>query len=147
MNAALSAEWLKLRTTRTTLGLLVVLLGLVTLATLLHGLGLKAASLDRADQQLRILADAGESLGAVFAALAGALAITGEFRHGTIRPTLLAAPRRTTLIAAKAVTSMATGVAYGLIASGTAVASVAIALSARSPATRSPPSSGCSCGC
>ncbi|MGB7981455.1 MAG: hypothetical protein WCF36_11765 [Candidatus Nanopelagicales bacterium] len=43
------------------------------------------------------------ALGYIFPAILGALSVTGEFRHRTITPTLLAEPRRTVVLAAKLV--------------------------------------------
>jgi ABC-type transport system involved in multi-copper enzyme maturation permease subunit len=44
------------------------------------------------------------------------MSIAAEIRHGTIRPTFLATPRRERVIAAKLTASVATGVAVGLLA-------------------------------
>lgn len=55
------------------------------------------------------------SLGYVFPVVVGALAMTGEFRHQTITPTLLAEPRRTVVLAAKMVSSIAVGVVFGVV--------------------------------
>lgn len=44
------------------------------------------------------------ALGYIFPALLGALAVTAEFRHRTITPTLLAEPRRSLVLVAKLVT-------------------------------------------
>lgn len=43
------------------------------------------------------------ALGYVFPAILGALSVTGEFRHRTITPTLLAEPRRSVVLGAKLV--------------------------------------------
>jgi hypothetical protein len=103
------------------------MLGLVLFAVLLHGLALPADELGSAERQL-IVFNRGAFLGALFAALLGALSITGEFRHGTIRPTLLVTPRRTRVIAAKALVSVPIGAAYGLagsaLATGAGIASL-----------------------
>ena len=55
------------------------------------------------------------SLGYVFPVVVGALAMTGEFRHLTITPTLLAEPRRTVVLAAKMISSVAVGLLFGLV--------------------------------
>jgi len=70
-------------------------------------------------------------LGTLFAALLGAMSITGEFRHGTIRPTFLTTPRRGRVVAAKVWASMLIGVAFGLIAAAVAAGVGSAALAAR----------------
>ena len=76
MIAQARAEILKVRTTRTTLGLVLALVGLVLLFVLLTGLLSESVSLaDEQDQ--RDLLSFG-SLAAVFAALAGVLLVTNE---------------------------------------------------------------------
>ena len=56
----------------------------------------------------------GEFLGALFAALLGALSITTEIRHGTIRPTFLFTPRRGRVLWAKVWASVLIGAGFGL---------------------------------
>jgi ABC-2 type transport system permease protein len=119
MRAQLRSELLKQRSTLTTVGLFAAGLGLVSLAVVLHGVGLPAADLAERDNQLMIFGR-GEFLGALFAALVGALSITGEIRHGTIRPTLLVTPARDRVIAAKAGVSALLGAGLGLAASAVA---------------------------
>ena len=46
------------------------------------------------------------------------MAITSEFRHGTIRPTFVVTPHRTRVIAAKVIASLLMGVLFGLAAIG-----------------------------
>lgn len=124
------SELLKQRSTSTDLGLLVAMLGLVLFAELLHGMGLAAEHLDtRADQLITF--GRGEFLGVLFAGLVGALSITGEFRHGTIRPTLLVTPQRGRVIAAKVVVSTVVGAGFGLAASALAAGAGAAALRMR----------------
>ena len=67
-----------------------------------------------------VLAIAG--LAQTIALIAGALTVTGEFRHQTITPAVLITPRRTPLLAAKLITVAAAGLAFGLAATGTATA-------------------------
>lgn len=130
MRAQLRSELLKQRSTRTAPGLLAGLLGLVLIAALLHGFGLPAERLRGRVVQLMVLGR-GEFLAALFAALLGALSVTSEFRHGTIRPTFLASPRRGRVITAKALVSVPLGAGLGLTASGLAAAAGTAALRAR----------------
>jgi ABC-2 type transport system permease protein len=130
MTAQLRAELLKHRSTFTNLGLLLAMLGLLLLAVLLHGLALPAARLESASDQVEVFRF-GSRLGALFAGLVGAMSITGEIRHGTIRPTFLITPRRGRVVAAKVVTGALLGIVFGLIAVGVAVAVGSAALSAR----------------
>jgi ABC-2 type transport system permease protein len=119
MRAAIRSELLKQRSIPTTLGLFVGLLGLVALAVVLHGVGLPAGSLSTSDNQLMVFGR-GEFLGALFAALVGAMSITAEIRHGTIRPTFLVAPWRGRVLAAKVGVSALIGSGFGLAASALA---------------------------
>jgi len=126
----LRSELLKQRTTRTSFLLLLWMVGLVALAVLLHVFGFSAEELARDENQLKVLG-LGASLGALFASLLGAMSITGEFRHGTIRPTLLATPRRTRVIAAKVAASALAGLAVGLLAGALTAGVEAAGLGAR----------------
>ncbi|MGH6958876.1 MAG: hypothetical protein ACREE7_00180 [Dongiaceae bacterium] len=114
MNAQLRAELLKQRSTRTNLGLILAMLALTLLVVLLHSFGLPENELARSSTQLMVLGR-GELLGVLFAALLGAVSITAEFRHGTIRPTFLAMPRRGRVIAAKIWASMLMGAGLGFL--------------------------------
>jgi ABC-2 type transport system permease protein len=126
----LRSELLKQRTTSTAFSLCAALLGLVALAVLLHGVGLPVADLAERDNQLMVLGR-GEFLGALFAALLGAMSITSEIRHGTIRPTLLVSPQRRRVVAAKAGVSLGLGAGFGLAASALAAGVGTVALRAR----------------
>lgn len=130
MTVLLRAELLKQRSTRTNLGLFATMLGLVLLAVLLHGFGLPAKNLDSAARQMMLLAP-GEIIGTLFAALLGAMSITGEIRHGTIRPTLLVSPGRIRVITAKVWASMLAGAGFGLAAGTVAAGASTAALQAR----------------
>jgi ABC-2 type transport system permease protein len=114
MTDQLLAELRKMRSTRTNLGLLAGMVALILLTVLLGGFVPKAADLAGHDDQHGLLS-AGTSA-ALFAALIGVMAITSEFRHGTIRPTFVVTPRRTRVIAAKVIASLLMGILFGLAA-------------------------------
>ena len=130
MNATLRAEVVKHRTTRADLGLFCGMLGLVLLAVLLHGLTLPADELASASRQLRVFGP-GQIIGNLFAALLGAMTITAEYRHGTIRPTFLVTPKRARVIAAKLAAGAAIGAGFGLAAGAVAAGAAASTLAAR----------------
>jgi ABC-2 type transport system permease protein len=129
MIAQLRSELFKQRTTRTARVLLASMVGVTLLVVCLHVFTLKTADLSQAANQPKVFGW-GTSIGALFAALAGAIGITAEFRHGTIRPTLLANPDRTRVIIAKAAAAAIAGLAIGLLAAGlvAAVGSAGLAL-------------------
>ena len=120
MTNAFRAELLKQRSTRTVLGLFAAMIGLVALAAALHGIGLPVDALDERSRQL-IVFGLGGFLGSLFAALLGALTITSEIRHGTIRPTFLVTPQRGRVVAAKATVCVLVGAVFGLVAAVIAV--------------------------
>jgi ABC-2 type transport system permease protein len=130
VTAQLRSELLKHRSTFTNPGLFLAMLALIVLAVLLHALALPADRLESASDQVQVFRF-GSLLGALFAALVGAMAITGEIRHGTIRPTFLFTPRRGRVIAAKIVASGLVGTLFGLVAVGVAVGLGSAALAAR----------------
>lgn len=130
MRALLRAELLKQRSTRTGPGLFAAMIGLVLLAVLLHSFGLPADDLRTASRQLMVFGR-GEFLGVLFAALFGAMSITAEIRHGTIRPTFLATPRRGRVVAAKVMASILFGTGLGLAAGAVAAAAGTAVLRAR----------------
>jgi ABC-2 type transport system permease protein len=130
VRALLRAELLKQRSTRTALGLFGAMLGLVLLAVLLHCYGLSAETLGGAHVQLMVIGR-GEFLAALFAALLGAMSITAEIRHGTIRATFLATPWRGRVVAAKVGVGALIGTVLGLVAGAVAAAAGTGALRAR----------------
>lgn len=134
MKAQVRAEMLKLRSTRTTVGLLGALLALVATAVVLHGYGVPEEDLAAPSGQLTLLVGWGAVLGALFAGLLGAMSFTEELRHGTIRPTLLVTPRRGRVVAAKCVATFLAGGEFGLAATSVAAVSGRIALAARGQA-------------
>lgn len=110
------SELLKIRSTRTTLGLLLTMIALVLLFALLGGLLTKANGLDEAGEQRDQLGIGG--IATIFAALAGVLVVTSEYRFGTIRPTFVFTPRRWRVVGAKLVASTAAGLALAAVAIG-----------------------------
>jgi ABC-type transport system involved in multi-copper enzyme maturation permease subunit len=131
MKAQLRSELIKLRSTRSGYGLFATMLGLVAFTVAIHGLGLPAERLGAdADGQL-IVFSRGEFLAALFAALFGALSMTNEIRHGTIRPTFLVSPKRSRVVVAKLITSAGAGSFFGLMASAVAIGVGVASLEAR----------------
>jgi ABC-2 type transport system permease protein len=116
MIAQTRAELLKIRTTRTTLGLVLGMIALILLFGLLSGLLTKAPHLLTKDDQRAVLGVGG--IAGVFSALVGVLLVTSEYRFGTIRPTFLFTPRRSRVIAAKLAASMLAAVAFGIVGEG-----------------------------
>jgi ABC-2 type transport system permease protein len=112
----LLSELRKMRSTRTNLGLLAGMVALVLLTVLLTGLTVDAAELRGHDHQHALLS--GGTSAALFAALIGVMAITSEFRHGTIRPTFVVTPHRSRVIGAKVFASLLMGIAFGALAIG-----------------------------
>lgn len=129
MTDQLFAELRKMRSTRTNLGLLAGMVGLIVLTVLLNGLVLERAELTSLENQYTLLS-AGTT-GALFAALIGVMAMTSEFRHGTIRPTFVVTPGRTRVLGAKVLASLLMGVAFGLVAIGLSLGIGSAILSAR----------------
>jgi ABC-2 type transport system permease protein len=113
MIAQIRAELLKLRTTRTTIGLILAMIALILLFTLLTGLLTHPSGLTSRQDQRQLLSVS--SFAGVFAALAGVLLVTSEYRYGTIRPTILFNPVRSHVLAAKAVAGALAGIAFGIL--------------------------------
>jgi ABC-2 type transport system permease protein len=114
MIAQAKAELFKIRSTRTTLWLVLGMLALVLLLVALTGLLSRSGALTGKDAQAHLLGLGGVAV--LFAALAGLMVVTAEYRHGTIRPTLLFTPCRPRVICAKLASSMITGLAFGVAA-------------------------------
>ena len=115
MIGQLRSELLKQRSTQTTLLLFLSMFGLVAFAVAMHVLALGTEQLSTRADQLSVF-QVGTRAGMLFAGLVGAIAITAEFRYGTIRPTFLVTPRRGPVIAAKLAVSGLVGIVFGLLA-------------------------------
>ena len=107
------AELLKVRSTRTTIGLLLGMVALILLFTLLTGLLANAFSLSAREQQRSFLSLG--DLAGVFSALAGVMLVSGEYRHGTMRPTILFTPHRSRVLDAKLLAGIIAGLAFGVV--------------------------------
>ena len=107
------AELLKIRSTRTTLGLTLGMIALILLVTLLTGLLTHPSGLASKEEQRQLLSLS--SLTGVFSALAGVMLVTSEYRFGTIRPTFLFNPVRSRVLAAKVVAGALAGIAFGIL--------------------------------
>jgi ABC-2 type transport system permease protein len=130
MSGQLRSELLKQRTTRTNAVLLVSMVGLIALVVLLHMITLPTHDLSDREGQLKVFG-LGTTFGMMFASLLGAMSVTGEIRHGLIRPTFLATPNRARVIAAKVAASAIAGAAFGLLAAVLAVGVGSAALAGR----------------
>jgi ABC-type transport system involved in multi-copper enzyme maturation permease subunit len=111
--AQVRAELLKVRSTRTTVGLLLGMAALILLFVLLTGLLSSVVSLSAIENQRELLAIG--ALAGVFSALAGVLLVTSEYRYGTIRPTILFTPHRARVLAAKVIAATLAGIAFGVV--------------------------------
>jgi ABC-2 type transport system permease protein len=113
MIAQIRAELLKIRTTRTTIGLILGMIALILLFSLLTGLLTHPSGLAIKETQRQLLSVG--SFAGVFSALAGVLLVSSEYRFGTIRPTFLFNPARSHVLAAKFVVGALAGIAFGVL--------------------------------
>ena len=116
MNGQFKAELLKIRSTRTTIGLVLGMIALILLFSLLSGLLTKAPHLTSTEDQRGVLSVG--SLAGVFSALAGIMLVTSEYRYGTIRPTFLFTPKRPRVLAAKLAAGLLAGLVFGIAGEG-----------------------------
>lgn len=108
------AELLKIRSTRTTIGLLLGMVALILLFTLLTGLLSSVPSLSTAEDQRQFLSLA--DLAGVFSALSGLMLVASEYRYGTMRPTILFTPHRSRVLVAKVIAGIIAGLAFSVVA-------------------------------
>ena len=113
MTDQIKAELLKIRSTRTTIGLLLGMVVLILLFVVLTGLLSSVSGLAGRNNERQLFAIG--SLSGIFAALAGIMLVTSEYRYGTIRPTILFTPRRSRVLGAKMVAAALGGIAFGLV--------------------------------
>ncbi len=133
MRAALASEYRKLVSTRLWWVLLLAMIGYMAFLSATVGLSIYLSGEQAADagaelpettpeQIAQTLYGIAASWGYIFPVIVGALAVTGEFRHKTITPTLLAEPRRSVLLAAKFLSTIPVGLLFGLFGTATTVA-------------------------
>jgi ABC-2 type transport system permease protein len=117
MGDAIRSEWLKLRTTRATVVLLVLAL-LVPIALVI--LVTASVPLDTLPDDTIAnrfsLTIAGAGLGDTLLAVTGVLAMSSEYRHNTIRVTIAAVPSRWRVLGAKIVVVAAVSIVIAAIA-------------------------------
>jgi len=113
MTRLLSAELFKIRSTRTFYGIIGVGLALVLVIVFLVSAFITQHPGD--DIMRNLMGFSG--IASAMAAILGILAITTEFRHGTITPSLLVAPWRHRLLTAKLEASLIAGLLLGLLTS------------------------------
>lgn len=123
MTALLAAEFLKLRTTRTTWALLAATVAVSALAVASAVIvGADTATLDlESDRGVRAILNVSAN-GAIFVLALGIIIAAGEYRQGTATDTFLTTPRRWRVITAKLGVAAAAGVAFGALAAGVSIA-------------------------
>jgi hypothetical protein len=129
MIVQLRSELRKLRTTRTNLGLALGLVGVLVLTVVAAGLSMDSRALGDPEHQKELLRNGTSA--SIFAALVGVLAMTSEFRHGTIRSTFLFTPNRRRVVVAKVGAAMLAGAVLGVVGEGVALATGIAVLRAR----------------
>jgi ABC-type transport system involved in multi-copper enzyme maturation permease subunit len=129
VTAQIKAELLKLRSTRTAVGLLVGMVALTLMFVILSGLLSPPDALASQRDQLDLFGNGGVAL--IFSSLAGVLLITSEYRYGTIHPTLLLTPRRRRVLTAKLIAGLLAGLAFGAVAIALALGIGSLILAAR----------------
>lgn len=126
MRAALASEYRKLFTTQMWWILLLVMFGYMVFLGVIMAFSLTlepgsqagggmSGSLLGGEGVARTVYTVGNSVGYVFPLIIGALAMTGEYRHQTITPTLLAEPNRGVLLVAKLGSGLPVGLLYGVV--------------------------------
>ena len=124
MIAQIRSELRKMRTTRTNVGLVLGLVALILFGVIAGAFG-SEVDLTDLEKQRELVGNG--AFAAAFAAMIGVMAMTSEFRHGTIRATFVFTPARTRVVAAKVAASLLVGAAFGAVGAGVALgAGVAI---------------------
>lgn len=122
MRGLIAAEYLKLRTTRTTWGLLVatvVTTGLAVVGAIYVASNskLNLESLYGIREVLHVTA-----AGGIFVLVLGVIISAGEYRQSTATDTFLTTPQRWKVIVSKLIVATTSGVVFGALSAGTAIA-------------------------
>ena len=125
MTDLLRAELLKLRTTRTFVGITGVAVGTSLLIALLVSI------LTEPTRDSVIVDVYASDTSSFFVLLLGAIGISGEWRHRTITSSLLAAPQRIRFLGAKTIAYAAAGVVMSLAIAAAVAATATIVLAVR----------------
>ncbi len=108
------AELLKVRTTRTVLGLLGGMAALLLLLVVLNIAGSDKKDLEGTEGLRTILTLAGT--GYIFTLCLGVIGMAGEYRHGTIGHLFVAAPQRWQIVVSKVASYAIAGAVFGVVA-------------------------------
>lgn len=111
------------------MGLLVGLIALALMFTILTGTLSPTSQVLTAQDQISLLSFG--SIAGVFAALAGIMLVTSEYRFGTIRPTFLFNPSRSRLFVSKIAAGILAGLVFGVVGEGIVYSIGVIILKAR----------------
>ncbi len=114
MSALVRSELLKIRTTRSWWAYLTVIVLLTGIAAAGTVGSARGAERDTTDFQLDLVDTIG--IAVILAIILGISIVTTEFRHGTITPTFLAAPRRERVLAAKTIAGVVVALGFALLA-------------------------------
>lgn len=122
MRGLIAAEYLKLRTTKTTWGLLVatvVTTGLAVVGAIFVATNskLNLESLNGIREVLHVTA-----AGGIFVLVLGVIISAGEYRQRTATDTFLTTPKRWKVIVSKLIVATTSGVVFGALSAGTAIA-------------------------
>ena len=113
--AALRSEWIKVRSLRSTPGLIAAVAGIGVLLSWI------LATFVKTDPDTHLPFTVGETfvfstwLTMVLAIVMGALSITSEVQHGTLATAVTTQPARWVIVAAKAIVSSGLGLAMGIV--------------------------------
>ncbi len=114
MIALARSEVLKIRTTRGWWAYLIVIVLLTGIAV--AGDTGTAVDADRSQLEFQLGLVEAAGFAALLALILGITIVTTEFRHGTVTPTFLAAPRREQVLGSKTIAGSIVAVLFGLLA-------------------------------